>query len=312
MTDLMLTEPAPAKINLYLHVTGRRADGYHLLDSLVVFADAADLITAQAAAALSLRVGGPMAAALAPEMDPAMPADAPAHTPGTNTPAPGGGDNLVLRAARALAAHLGRPAAAALHLHKVLPVASGIGGGSADAAASLRVLCRLWGVEVAAADLHAIALRLGADVPVCLASRPARMGGVGEVLLPAPALPRFGLVLANPGVAVPTPAVFAARSGGFTPAPSLPACFAGAAALAAFLATCRNDLQAPALQIAPVIGAVLQALAALPGARLSRMSGSGATCFALFDDEAQATAAAAVLRESARGWWVWGGGLFTP
>ena len=183
-----MREPAPAKVNLYLHVTGRRADGYHLLDSLAVFGPAADLLAAAPAAALTLALEGPFAAGLAAEPD-----------------------NLVLRAARALAAEAGLPGGAALRLAKHLPVASGIGGGSADAAAALRLLDRLWGLGLPEARLAAIAARLGADVPVCLASRPRRMQGVGEVLRPAPALPDCGLLLVNPGVALATPAVFRAR-----------------------------------------------------------------------------------------------------
>jgi 4-diphosphocytidyl-2-C-methyl-D-erythritol kinase len=275
------SEAAPAKINLYLHVTGRRPDGYHLLDSLVVFAAAGDHLAAAPAEDLSLAIDGPFGGTLAAEPD-----------------------NLVLRAARALAGQAGIPARAALRLTKNLPVASGIGGGSADAAAALRLLASLWQVPGASPDL---ALRLGADVPVCLASRPARMQGVGEVLSAAPMLPDFGLVLVNPGVAVATPAVFRARQVGFRPPADLPAAWFDAAAMAAGLACLANDLEAPAIALAPVIGEVLNALAALPGARLARMSGSGATCFALFDDVPAATVAARAVARP--GWWVWGGGV---
>ncbi len=160
------------------------------------------------------------------------------------------------------------------------------------------------------ADLPGIALQLGADVPVCLRSTPARMQGIGEVLAPAPRLPEFGMVLANPGVAVPTPAVFKARTGGFTPAPMLPAMWPDAAAMAAGLKRCTNDLQNAAIAIQPVIGEALAALAALPGALLARMSGSGATCFALFASPAQAREAAGLAARP--GWWCWGGGLYQP
>lgn len=272
---------APAKVNLYLHVTGKREDGYHLLDSLAVFPAAGDNVAAAPAQALSLEISGPFGAVLRAEED-----------------------NLLLRAARLLAPTRG----AALRLEKNLPVASGIGGGSADAAAALLVLSRLWQIEDA--DLPALALKLGADVPVCLASRAARMQGIGEVLAPAPALPDFGMVLVNPGVAVPTPAVFKARQGAFSPAPALPAAWADADAMAADLALCTNDLQEAAISIAPVIGEVLATLAALPGAKLARMSGSGATCFALFADAATAQAAAAQINRP--GWWAWGGGLYQP
>ena len=197
-------------------------------------------------------------------------------------------------------------------LEKHLPVASGIGGGSADAAAALRVLARLWGVAVP----KGLALRLGADVPVCLRQAAARMGGVGEILMPAPALPPFGLVLANPGTAVPTPAVFRARvqaGEAHSAAAALPAGWSDAAAMVRDLGQTRNDLQAAAIGLCPAIGTVLEALGGLPGCRLARMSGSGATCFGIFDTAAAARAAAAELwgglaeGQAGRGWWVWGG-----
>jgi 4-diphosphocytidyl-2-C-methyl-D-erythritol kinase len=277
-----LIEAAPAKVNLALHVLGRRADGYHLLDSLVVFAGVGDRLAAEPEAALTLDLRGPFGAALAGEAD-----------------------NLVSRAARALAEANGIATGARLVLEKHLPVASGIGGGSADAAAALRVLARLWGCAPASPDL---ALKLGADVPVCLAGRPARMGGVGEALAPAPALPPCGLALVNPGVAVSTPAVFRARAGGFSARLDLPpGGWGDAATLAADLRRWGNDLQAPAVGLAPVIGEVIAALAATPGCLLARMSGSGATCFGLFATPAEAEAAAASQRRA--GWWTWGGAL---
>ena len=276
----MLRSFAPAKVNLFLHVTGKRADGYHLLDSLVVFPAVGDEVSATPSGKLSLDVLGPFGVALQAEPD-----------------------NLLLRAARLL-----RPGAgAALRLVKNLPVASGIGGGSADAAAALRVLSAIWGIE---ANLPGLALALGADVPVCLACRPARMGGIGEVLSPAPHLPQFGLVLANPGVAVATPAVFRARQGEFTPVAALPEGWPDARSMAADLSRSRNDLQAAAIGLQPVIGEALEALAGLPGALLSRMSGSGATCFALFASPGEAAAAAQKITRP--GWWVWGGGLYEP
>ena len=281
---MQLDARAPAKINLALHVLGRRADGYHLLDSLVVFAGVGDALRAEPADTLALRVEGPFGAALA-------------HA----------ADNLVLRAARLLAEAGGVAARARLTLDKRLPVASGIGGGSADAAAALRLLCRLWRLDPPPAELAAIALRLGADVPVCLAGRPARMGGVGEVLAEVPALPECGLMLVNPGVAVETRAVFRARAAGFSAPLSLPPAWPDAAALADTLAACGNDLEAPAIALAPVIADVLAALRAEKKCLLARMSGSGATCFALFPDPAGAEQAAAWLARP--GWWVWGGAL---
>ena len=281
----MLTEAAPAKINLTLHVTGRRADGYHELDSLVVFAGAHDLLRAAPADTLSLTLEGPFAAGLS-----------------------AGADNLVLRAARALGELCGVRAGAALHLDKRLPVASGIGGGSSDAAATLRLLGALWGVAPAPWALHALAAGLGADVPVCLAPRPCRMSGVGEVLSPAPGLPECGMVLVNPGVALETRAVFGARRGGFSVARTMPPGWPDAAAMATELAAGANDLQAAAIGLCPAVGDVLAALRMQAGCLLARMSGSGATCFALFATPAAAAAAAAGLARP--GWWCWGGALY--
>jgi 4-diphosphocytidyl-2-C-methyl-D-erythritol kinase len=281
-------EPAPAKVNLFLHVTGRREDGYHLLDSLAVFGPVGDLLEAAPAPALSLSVEGPFGAALADESD-----------------------NLVLRAARALREAGGGDAprrGAALRLSKRLPVASGIGGGSADAAAALRLLDRLWGLGFGAERLAVLAAALGADVPVCVRSRPARMGGVGEELSPAPALPECGLLLANPGVALATAAVFRARTGGFSArAAALPRAWADAAGMARDLRALGNDLQAPAVALCPAVGEVLAALGALPGCLLTRMSGSGATCFGLFADVASARRAADLLPAA---WWRAAGGLY--
>lgn len=277
----MLTERAPAKVNLHLHVVGRRTDGYHLLDSLAVFPGAADRLAAEDADGLELSVTGPCGAGLAGE-----------------------GDNLVLRAARALAAQAGVAPRARLMLDKRLPVASGIGGGSADAAATLRVLDRLWVLRCAPTDLHAVASGLGADVPACVRSRPVIMSGVGEQLGPAPALPSFGMVLVNPGVPVATPAVFKARTGPFTPPAEWPGRMDDAHALASVLRALRNDLEPPAVALCPAIADVLAWIAARPGCLLARMSGSGATCFGLFADGAGAGAAATAVPPS---WWAWGG-----
>jgi 4-diphosphocytidyl-2-C-methyl-D-erythritol kinase len=282
-----LREFAPAKVNLYLHLTGRRADGYHLLDSLAVFPAVGDWLRAAPADALSLTVEGPFGAALADDPD-----------------------NLVLRAARAL-----RPdGGARIALEKHLPVASGIGGGSADAAAALRLLGRLWGVAAAPeagalAGALAMALALGADVPVCLGNRAARMGGVGEVLTAAPGLPACGMALVNPGVSLATASVFRARQGGFSAPAVLPVAWPDVVAMAGDLARLRNDLEPPAIALQPVIGTVLAALVAAPGCLLARMSGSGATCFGLFANAAAAEAAARALARP--GWWCWGGALLT-
>jgi 4-diphosphocytidyl-2-C-methyl-D-erythritol kinase len=275
-----VTEAAHAKVNLFLHVLERRPDGYHTLDSLVVFAAPADTLRAEPDETMSLAVDGPFAGALA------------------------GADNLVLRAARALAAATGSTRGARLTLTKALPVASGIGGGSADAAAALRALDRLWGLGLGAHRLAALGAGLGADVPVCVHGQPARMGGIGERIAAAPRLPRFGLLLANPGVALATATVFAARRGGFDAPAVLPGSWPDAATMARDLARSRNALEPAAIALCPPIATVLDALSALPGARLARMSGSGATCFALFDDDAAASDAARVLRAAQPGWWI--------
>jgi 4-diphosphocytidyl-2-C-methyl-D-erythritol kinase len=271
-----VSEAAPAKLNLCLHVTGRRADGYHLLDSLVVFADVADRVSAAPGEGLSLKVTGPEGAGLAAQPD-----------------------NLVLRAARALGV-----TGAALVLEKHLPLASGIGGGSADAAAALRALARLTGRALPPAEQ---VLRLGADVPVCLASRPARMSGIGEVLAPLPPLPPLWAVLANPRVAVPTPQVFAALTRRDNPPlPDLPvAALASAQSFAVWLAQhTRNDLVAPARRVASILAEVQSALAATPDCLLARMSGSGGTHFGLFASATAAETAARSLSDAHPGWWV--------
>ena len=280
---------APAKINLYLHVVGRRADGYHLLDSLIAFADVGDDITAAPADALALTIGGPEAAAIAGLGD----------------------DNLVLRAARLLSAHAGTHRAASLYLDKRLPAAGGIGGGSSDAAAALRALSHLWGVPLDDDGLMALALELGADVPACLAARPVWVGGIGEQLEPAAFLPAAGIVLANPRRPLPTADVFRRRAGPFSSPARFDPVPDDAAGLAAALASRRNDLTETAVALLPEIGAVLDRLAELPGALLARMSGSGATCFALFADRAMALAAGRALAATEPGWWTAAGALLS-
>ena len=279
-----LTEAAPAKVNLYLHVTGRRDDGYHLLDSLVVFPDIGDALSAEPAETLSLLVTGPFAAKLA-----------------------AGPDNLVLRAARSLAAEAGVMTGAHLTLAKHLPVASGIGGGSADAAATLRLLCRLWRLSPDPAVLARLATGLGADVPVCLAGHTARMAGIGEHLERAPVLPACGIVLVNPGIAVATADVFRARRGAWSEPAVLPAGWDDMAVMAADLRQLRNDLEPAATALHSMIGVVLDELTAMPGCKLARMSGSGATCFGLYANAASAREALGQIRRP--GWWCWAGSL---
>jgi 4-diphosphocytidyl-2-C-methyl-D-erythritol kinase len=289
--DAAVFAAAPAKVNLYLHVTGRRADGYHLVDSLIAFAETADRLAVEPASdgSLSLASDGPFAGTL-----------------------PSPADNLVLRAAERLRTAAGIGAGARLHLTKALPVASGIGGGSADAAAALRALARLWRLDPADPAPMAVAHTLGADVPVCLDGRTSRVAGIGADFVDHPALPPVPLVLANPGVAVPTAAVFRGLSACDDRTPALDVATTGwesvpdSTALARLLAATRNDLEPPARSLAPVIGDVLDALRAAPGSLIARMSGSGATCFALFANDTAAQAAAAELAAARPGWWVIG------
>ncbi len=282
MAEAAVVRDAPAKVNLNLHITGRRADGYHTLSSLIAFADVADTIAAEPADALSLSVDGSFAADLE-----------------------GQADNIVLRAARALADACGVEGGAALTLTKRLPVAAGLGGGSADAAAALSALCSLWQVDPGPDALDAIALELGADVPVCRYGRPARVSGIGEVIEPVHALPGAWLVLVNPRVAVPTGVIFRHRTGPYSePAAAPGTALADAAGLAAWLADSHNDLEAPACQVVPLIGDSLAALAATPGCHLARMSGSGATCFGIYADGARARTAAEQIRVAQPDWWV--------
>lgn len=272
---------APAKLNLYLHIVGRRADGYHLLDSLVAFAGVHDTVSAAKAPALSLALAGPFADRLSGEAD-----------------------NLVLRAARMLADVAGVRPAAALRLVKRLPVASGIGGGSADAAAALAATGALWRITHKPGALETLALALGADVPVCVAGRAAQMSGIGEQVVPAAALPLTPLVLVNPLVPLATPAVFKARRGDFSHPAPLTEPPRDARDLAEALARRRNDLTEAAAGLVPAIREILALLEAQTGCLLSRMSGSGATCFALFARAEEAEAAAATLKKLKPAWWV--------
>lgn len=262
---------APAKINLTLHVTGQREDGYHLLDSLVAFVDVGDQIVAETASETSLDVAGPFADGV-----------------------PTDGSNLVCRAAELSGQPMG------LTLHKHLPPSSGIGGGSADAAATLRAAARL-GAPMASPD---DVLRLGADVPVCLRGKPVRMRGIGEVIDPL-RIPALHMVLVNPRVEVSTPDVFRRlERKDNAPMPDVLPDWPDSLAFIDWLGTQRNDLQDPAAKLAPEIAAALVALSLLPGAQMVRMSGSGATCFALFDDRFKADAAAAQLADGNPWWWV--------
>jgi len=277
-----LREFAPAKINLFLHVGERRADGFHDLESLVVFAGTGDELSFEPAHELSLEIDGPFGVDLG--LDP---------------------DNLVVRAARALAADVDRDLAAAITLIKNLPVASGIGGGSADAAAALRALARLWELPISDEELARIASGLGSDVPVCLAGKASWMEGRGERVTAADGVPGVAAVLVNPRVAVPTGPVFKAlktRRG--VGAVSHEVRARDVNGLVTYLKLTSNDLQAPAIEIAPAIGEALSELSRMPGCLLWRMSGSGATCFGLFEDDDAAAMAAIALERSHPKWWV--------
>lgn len=268
---------AHAKVNLWLKVVGRRPDGYHLLDSLIAFVDLADQVEVAPSGGLSLELEGPLAGSLAGEPD-----------------------NLVLRAARLLADRAGVSPRGRITLAKHVPVAAGLGGGSADAAAVLQELVALWRVAMPEEELFDLAARLGADVPMCLAGRAAQATGIGEELRPVPALPDCAILLVNPGVPLPTRDVFARRIGPFSAADPREPSWRTAAEFYSVLAARGNDLTAAAVALAPQVGDVLAALARLDGVRHVAMSGSGATCFALFDTLAAARSGAAALPSR---WW---------
>ncbi len=280
-----LATRAPAKINLTLHVLGRRADGYHDLESLVAFAGTGDDLRLEHRPGLALTVAGPTAA-LAGE----------------------GADNLVLKAARLLAERVEGLRSGTFHLTKRLPVAAGIGGGSSDAAAALRLLARLNGLPLSHAAVREAARLTGADVPVCLEPRARMMRGVGEALGPVLGLPRLFCVLVNPRVPVETPAVFrelglqAGQVLAGAPHPALEGALS--ASLLDRLKAARNDLEAPACRVQPVIREVIGLVEATDGCRLARMSGSGATVFGLYDDCTASADAAKRIRRERPGWWV--------
>lgn len=290
-----LVEEGRAKVNLSLRVIGRRADGYHDLESVVAFADCADRLTLEPGGELRLATTGPLAAACGEASD-----------------------NLVFKAAKLLADSVPNLQLGAFALDKVLPVAAGIGGGSADAAAALRLLARLNNLSLDDPRVQKVALATGADVPVCLFSRACDMTGVGEQLLPL-ALPSMPCVLVNPRVPVATKDVFrelGLRNGELLvgaadvfEAPAWPEQGGSIDDWVDVLETVANDLEAPALRIEPVIGDVLEALRSSAGIKLARMSGSGATCFAIYGAAAEAQAAAEKIRSDHPGWWVHAGTL---
>jgi 4-diphosphocytidyl-2-C-methyl-D-erythritol kinase len=284
---------ANAKVNLYLHILGRRPDGFHRLDSLVVFAAAHDRIEVSADRGLTLEIEGPFADAL-------RRADA------------AGERNSVGRAARALAAAAGRTPEARIRLFKNLPIDAGLGGGSADAAAALRALVECWQLDRRILDDAGLALSLGADVPVCLHGRSAFVGGIGESIVPSPALPTFALLLAFPATGASTAEVFRGleppygSDGRFSMPPPT------ADDLARILSSRRNDLTESTVGLVPDVAPALAAVAALPACRLARMTGSGTTIFGIFDDAPTAARAADDLRRQHGRWWVWSGELAPP
>jgi len=280
--DSAVTRRAPAKLNLYLHVLGQRSDGCHLLDSLVMFADVGDVIRVEKAPKLALEISGPFAADLAatePE------------------------NNLVMRAARALASQGGFQATATITLEKNLPVSAGIGGGSSDAAAALQALKALWRLDTSNADLAALGMEIGADVPACLAAQTLYMAGAGEQIDMAPSLPTLSLVLVGPGAPLSTAQVFNALGAKWSE-PGRLAPTDTAEDFVQELASRHNGLQAPAMALQPIIGDALRALEAEQGCMLARMSGSGSVCFGIFQSAKDGEPAAARIAQQHPKWWV--------
>jgi 4-diphosphocytidyl-2-C-methyl-D-erythritol kinase len=275
---------APAKLNLFLNITGRREDGYHLLDSLFVFCSLVDTISIRPSQTLSISLSGPFAEGLE-----------------------SGTDNIAMKAAELLRREASITLGARITLEKHIPVAAGLGGGSADAAAVLRGLNAFWGIGWPLDRLQVLGAQLGADIPACLPSHPVIARGIGDQLSPAPGMPNCGILLVNPRVAVPTPAVFkafkamnpviAARA--FAP---LPERFQSLGDMVGIIRHRGNDLLPAAVSVAPVVADVLQVLGGLPGARYAGLSGSGATCFALFDTQTEAHNAVVPTE-----WWRWSG-----
>ncbi len=284
----MITCLAAAKVNLDLRVTERRADGYHELDSLVVFPSVGDVLTFEPAQDLTLQVDGPNSLSLqgeAPEQ------------------------NLVLQAAHRLRAHAGVDYGARITLTKNLPVAAGLGGGSADAAACLSGLTALWKLSIGHKALMDIGLGLGADVPVCLASSPCYLTGIGETVEPIEAFPTLWMVLINPGIALSTPQVFAARKGGYSPVRDASNTYPGERGhdlniLLEVLSKSSNDLETAAVSLVPQIDECLSELRKSEGCLLARMSGSGASCFGLFAAPEEAAETARAIKAVQQGWWV--------
>lgn len=292
MPSSYLSVIAPAKINLYLHVTGRRDDGYHMLDSLMVFADVADLVTIHAASKFSFAIEGAYASAFG-----AQDRDATKDS-----------KNLAVRAAYACAAHFNRPLDFRITLAKNVPLASGIGGGSADAAAVIWGLIRFWGLKPPPlSSLMPLLLSLGADVPVCYLCHATHVTGIGENLRPLDHLPEWSAVLVNPRQSCSTPAIFQAykeRGQAFSAPLQMPEGLDDQRQLLSFLNAQKNDLEAAAINQIPVIADVKETLGRTTGVELVRMSGSGATVFGLYADPDNAAQAAEMIQTQRPSWWV--------
>lgn len=295
-TPKTLTIFAPAKLNLFLHITKRLSNGYHALDSLVAFADIGDIITIESAPSFSFHVKGPFADSFKEEECSAF----------LN------GENLVIKAARSLSQVADHSLNIKITLTKNLPLSSGLGGGSSDAAATIWGLQELWNLPHDADYIIPLMTKLGADVPVCLNCRPTIMQGVGDILLPAPTMPEIPLLLINPMISCATQDIFLHHNGTFKKKTSLPKSFNSVFDLAETLRTLENDLFEPALNLIPKIGNVINALNAQEHCLFSRMSGSGASCFGLFETIEHAENTAEKISAENPDWWVKTGFLNRP
>lgn len=292
----LLTIFAPAKINLYLHVTGRLDNGYHTLDSLVAFADIGDSVSIEPAQDFEFVITGPYAKYFSAKERDASP----------------NSSNIAVQAAWMLAQAAQKNLHVKITLTKNMPLAAGIGGGSSDAAAVAWGLSEWWGIPKGSHYLPGIMARLGADVPVCFSCRASRVRGIGDVIDPAPPIGEIPVVLVNPGMACPTPDVFKSFSGAFREPKAMPKSLEHFDDFTAFLNLRGNDLEDAACDVVPEIKNVLASLAAQKGCALARMSGSGATCFGIFDNDRAAQKAAKTIAAKNRGWWVQAGWLNRP
>jgi len=273
---------APAKLNFFLHITGRRPDGYHLIESLAGFAQFGDIIEISVAQTLSLSVEGPFAEALTGN----------------------GANNLIVRAAHSLNKHTGGQRGAHIRLHKNIPIGAGLGGGSSDAAVALKGLAQFWQLAIKENDLHTLAVSLGSDVLVCLMQKPSWISGIGEQVYAVDMVVGGWVVLVNPGVPLLTADVYRQFSGDFSPVSEPPQSIKSFDALVKFMQSRHNALEAPAMTLQPIISEILAVLRATTGCAVARMSGSGATCFALYDNEQQARGAAQHMERTRPVWWV--------